>query len=203
LWDNGDTQNFADSLSAGNICVLVMDVNGCDTSVCTNVNQPPQIIIQITGITHQTSTAPNGSVTFTVTGGVQPYVISLIRYNYNDTIGGPFTGLEAGNYAIYVIDGNGITATQPFTINNNISGLAENSIPSIKVYPNPANDRLFVSAQNISDVEIYHVSGQIVLHQVVNNENNIQLNIAELPAGSYFVRVISQQNQKVISFIKQ
>jgi hypothetical protein len=203
LWNNGDTQNFADSLSAGNICVLVMDVNGCDTTVCANVNQPPQIMIQITGITHQTSTTPNGSVTFTVSGGVQPYVISLIRYNYNDTIGGPFTGLEAGNYAIYVTDANGIKATQPFTINNNISGLAENSIPSIKVFPNPANDRLFVSAQNISDVEIYHVSGQIVLHQLVNNENTIQLNISELASGSYFIKVMAQQHQKVLPFIKQ
>jgi hypothetical protein len=180
-----------------------MDVNGCDTTVCANVNQPPQIMIQITGITHQTSTTPNGSVTFTVSGGVPPYVISLIRYNYNDTIGGPFTGLEAGNYAIYVTDANGITATQPFTINNNISGLAENSIPSIKVFPNPANDRLFVSAQNISDVEIYHVSGQIVLHQVVNNENTIQLNISELASGSYFIKVKARQHQKVLPFIKQ
>lgn len=203
LWDNGDTQYFADSLSAGNICVLVMDANNCDTTVCANINQPAQLLIQITGITHQSSSTPNGSVTFTISGGVQPYDTALIRYNYNDTInGGPFTGLEAGSYAIYVTDANGITATQPFTINN-ISGLAENSIPSIKVYPNPANDKLIIAAQNISEVEIYHVSGQIVLHQVVNNENNLQLNISDLASGSYFIKVNAYQYQKVLHFIKK
>ncbi len=204
LWDNGDTQSLADSLIAGNICVLVTDNNGCDTSVCTNVNQPAQIIIQITNVIHQTSSTPNGSVTYSINGGISPYVAKLIRYAQNDTISSSFSGLTAGNYAIYVTDANNISATQAFTINNNIpSGMMENSQLLVTLYPNPANQLLWIEAENISAIEMYHISGQQVLQQQLNNENKIQLNITELPAGSYFVRVISQQNQKVIPFIKQ
>jgi hypothetical protein len=204
LWSTGGTQNIEDSLLAGNICVVVSDFNGCDTTVCANVNQPAQLIIQITNVVHQTSSTPNGSVTFTINGGVPPYLPKLIRYAQNDTVNSSFTNLAAGNYAIYIIDANNISATQPFTINNNIpGGMIENAQLNVKLYPNPARQQLWIEAEQISLVEIYHISGQLVLQQQLNNETKVELNIAELPSGSYWVRIVNQQNQKVLPFIKQ
>ncbi|MFN4235266.1 MAG: T9SS type A sorting domain-containing protein [Bacteroidia bacterium] len=205
MWDNGDTQATADSLMAGNVCVLVTDNNGCDTTVCTTITQPPQLIIQITDITHQTSTNPNGSVTFNITGGVAPYLAQLIRYAQNDTVASTFNNLAAGNYAIYVIDANGISATQPFTINNNISsGITQfSSNLMVKLYPNPARQQLTIEAPEMNLIEVYHMSGQKVVEQKINIENKVQLNIAELPSGSYFIKIATLQNQKTLSFIKQ
>lgn len=203
LWNTGGTQSVEDSLLAGNACVVVTDANGCDTTVCATVNQPPQLIIQITNVVHQTSSTPNGSVTYTISGGVSPYVTKLIRYTQNDTINSSFANLAAGNYAVYVTDANNISATEAFTINNNIpGGMMENVQLNVKLYPNPARQQLWIEAENLSAVEMYHISGQKMLEQQLNNENKVELNIAELPAGSYFVRVISQQNQKIMPFIK-
>lgn len=204
IWSSGGTQSIEDSLPAGNICVIVSDFNGCDTTVCANVNQPAQLIIQITNVVHQTSSTPNGSVTYTINGGVPPYIPQLIRYAQNDTVNSSFTNLAAGNYAIYVIDANGISTTQAFTINNNIpSGMIENSQLLVKLYPNPANQQLWIEAEQISLVEIYHISGKLVLQQQLNNETKVELNISELPSGSYWVRIINQQNQKLVPFLKQ
>lgn len=201
-WNTGDSLVSINNLSPGQYCVTVIDFNGCDTSVCENVTQPPQLIITITNITHQTSSSPNGSVSFNISGGVAPYTLALIRYNNNDTLPGPFTNLAAGNYAIYVVDSNGITATQPFTINNT-TGIFENELMITKVYPNPANELLWIEAENLRMIEVYHISGKLMLQQQLINKAKIELNIADLPSGSYFVRVISQQNQKVVPFIKE
>lgn len=201
-WNTGDSLVSINNLSPGQYCVLVIDYNGCDTTVCENVTQPPQLIITITNITHQTSTTPNGSVSFNITGGVVPYISSLIRYNNNDTIPGPFTYLAAGNYAIYVVDGNGITATQPFTINNTTS-INENEFNYVKVYPNPANQLLWVEAENIETIEVYHISGKLVLQQQLDNQTKVSLNITDLSSGSYYIRILNRNNQKVVSFIKQ
>ena len=204
LWSTGGTQSFEDSLAAGQICVVVTDSNGCDTTLCDSINQPSQLVIQINNILHQTSSTPNGAVYFAVNGGVPPYTIQLIRYDLNDTInGGQFNNLSAGNYAIYVVDANGITATQPFTINNvtGIDNLNRNLI--VKLYPNPVTQQLNLDAPEANKLEIYHISGKKVLERKLNNENKITMDVSELLPGSYFVRIEFMQNQKILPFIKQ
>jgi len=59
------------------------------------------------------------------------------------------------------------------------------------VFPNPASDKLVISAENASGVKsvwIYNTNGKLALNtgNVVNNE----VNIKTLPAGKYLVRIV-------------
>lgn len=202
LWSTGATTMNVNNLASMEICVTVTDFYGCDTTLCDSILEPSQLLIQINNIQHQTSVIPNGAVNFTVTGGVAPYITKLIRYAQNDTINSSFTNLVAGNYAIYVKDANNITATQSFTINN-LTGISDNDVLTLKVYPNPVKEKLFVEADNLTAIEIYHISGKLVLQQQLNNESKIEINVSELPAGSYLIKILDVKGHKVLPIIKQ
>ena len=75
------------------------------------------------------------------------------------------------------------------TINFVDDGIEENDNMTISVYPNPAHDKLFVNAANIQSVELYNISGQLMISSTEN-----EINVSELESGIYFVRVNSGAN---------
>lgn len=70
-------------------------------------------------------------------------------------------------------------------------------------YPNPVKEVLTLSYNdNITGVEVYNLLGQLVLTQSVN-QNEVTVNMAKLSAGSYLVKVNSENASKTIKVIKQ
>lgn len=61
----------------------------------------------------------------------------------------------------------------------------------VAVYPNPANEVIFVKSDAVQTVEIYDSIGLKVVSKDVNNSESI--NIADLASGIYFVRIIEKQ----------
>lgn len=59
------------------------------------------------------------------------------------------------------------------------------------VYPNPANDVVFVKGDDIQKVEIYNSVGLKVVSKDVNNSESV--NIANLASGFYFVKITDKQ----------
>ncbi|MDD4149342.1 MAG: T9SS type A sorting domain-containing protein [Bacteroidales bacterium] len=80
--------------------------------------------------------------------------------------------------------------------------ITENANSGFKIYPNPAKDRVFVNipemvtsaplshqiCHQISMVEIINAAGQVVLTKNISTQET-EINIKELVAGSYVVRV--------------
>ena len=64
-------------------------------------------------------------------------------------------------------------------------------LASIKVSPNPANESLFLEVagfrQNTETLFIYDLNGKVVYSNQI--ENNIQIDVANWPAGMYFAKV--------------
>ncbi|MCD4695908.1 MAG: S8 family serine peptidase [Bacteroidales bacterium] len=59
----------------------------------------------------------------------------------------------------------------------------------ILLYPNPAKDKIFIVCKdNIQSVEIFNNSGQVV-KKPGSNIKQIEINIADLPDGIYFIRI--------------
>ena len=63
-------------------------------------------------------------------------------------------------------------------------GIEENDDMTISVYPNPAHDKLFVNAANIQRVDLYNISGQLMISSTEN-----EINVSGLESGVYFVRI--------------
>lgn len=70
-------------------------------------------------------------------------------------------------------------------------------------YPNPANEKLFVESQMIINIyEIYNAAGQMVNTQVVGAESFI-IDLNELPAGVYIVKLTSEGLVQTKKFVKK
>ena len=91
----------------------------------------------------------------------------------------------------------------------NQKGLTEKL--DVRVYPNPAVDKLFVSVNaseaNNVDIMVNNQLGQNVLTitnaQIVEGNTLLELDVNSLPAGNmYFVKIVGCKDQLISSFLK-
>jgi N-acetylneuraminic acid mutarotase len=86
-----------------------------------------------------------------------------------------------------------------------ISGLSDNTnADKVEIHPNPAVDFIRISGVNgnLADVEVSDLTGKTLFR---SDEMQVtgQLNVAELNAGIYFLRVFTQTNVFQLKFIKE
>jgi len=107
-----------------------------------------------------------------VTGGVEPYDISIV---INGTI-----------QTVTVIDFDGCETTAEFT---NLS-LSEEVIEEIRIYPNPASTEIYIdltgSSNKIESLQLVSISGQVLKHyQKADNA----IDISTLSEGMYILQI--------------
>ncbi len=89
----------------------------------------------------------------------------------------------------------------------NITGIADQKITSaIKLYPNPAEDQIFISSDlNCSlTYRIINSCGIIYKKGNINDSGIQQIDISNLPKGIYFIEIIGNNNfRSFLKFIKQ
>ena len=80
-------------------------------------------------------------------------------------------------------------------------------IGEVAVYPNPSSTSItvqFASDERIKALEIFTVLGQVVETQILQNPSNtVELNVSHLSSGTYFLRLTTEQNVFVKSFVKE
>jgi hypothetical protein len=73
-------------------------------------------------------------------------------------------------------------------------GVIENNLDQVNVYPNPASDNFSISGlQNPAEIAIFDVLGKRVLAQQISGVNPV--NVTDLKAGLYLLRIMSQGQQ--------
>ena len=72
------------------------------------------------------------------------------------------------------------------------------------IYPNPANDRLFIEAESeINEVAIYTITGVIVGQQTTDNgQQSLSIDLSKLNAGIYIVKINTEKGNIVKQIIK-
>ena len=111
---SGGTSATADGLSAGTYVCTVNDANGCMTTQSFTITEPPVLTATALSQTNiSCNGASNGSATVEVTGGTGAYT-----YLWSPSGGTAITAtdLTAGTYICTVMDANGCTTTQSFTL---------------------------------------------------------------------------------------
>ena len=79
------------------------------------------------------------------------------------------------------------------TVANSVS-IQENEIEGLNIYPNPASDFVTIEltdANNEGQVEILNLLGQVVLTQPLNKDISSRINITNLDAAVYLIKVTS------------
>jgi uncharacterized repeat protein (TIGR02543 family) len=98
-----------------------------------------------------------------------------------------------------------------FVVNNNRTlvanvqntvGVEEHAI-SFDLYPNPVSDKLTVEASEAIDhVEVFSITGAMVFSQK-NCAEKVEINTTDMPAGTYVIRMTTQNTTEVRRFVKK
>ncbi|MCY7293687.1 MAG: T9SS type A sorting domain-containing protein [Ferruginibacter sp.] len=73
---------------------------------------------------------------------------------------------------------------------------------TVSVSPNPAKDMMLIEgAENFEEAHIINLQGVILKKMKV--VANLRLNVSDLRAGQYFIRLIGKAQEETISFLKQ
>jgi hypothetical protein len=118
-------------------------------------------------------------------------------------------GTQIENTAYIYFDYNApiITNTTQNNFQTVVSTINRNDDTNqLKVFPNPANEILNINLQNniIENCIITNALGQMVYSSAneINGNHKIQLNISNLSAGVYFVKVRSSNDSYTAKFVK-
>ena len=109
-----------------------------------------------------------------------------------------------GDYAVIVT--NGACSDTSDCINVTLTGVEPiSSMSRVNVYPNPTNGNAFVSLGGVgkADIIITDLTGKIMYTKNNINTTKEELPMADFAKGFYFVKVISNQQQKVIKLIRE
>jgi hypothetical protein len=94
------------------------------------------------------------------------------------------------------------TLIDDVTINYSPLGLTTNKYESLKLYPNPVYNQLFILNAPYYLASIYTIEGKLILNQKLNLNNTIDL--SDLSNGTYFIRLTNNEGFLIQEkFIKQ
>ncbi len=113
-----------------------------------------------------------------------------------------FTATTAGSYAVIVTSQNGCTATSECF---EIATLSTKSFDAAKLgyYPNPVTDVLTVSHTDIiSSLQVFDITGRIVRNLKVN-ANEVTVDMANMPAAVYIVKVFTDSTSGEFKVVKK
>lgn len=172
------------------------------TSGCTGVSAPINMTVYI----------PE-TVTFDMTWPVGPEfgqdTLCWEDYSYmlagENPTGGTFSGagvnagafnpinVTPGTWTVITYtydDVNGCVVTATDSVYTDIcSGTSLNMTSGIKVYPNPSNGMVYVSAAGINRIEVTTIDGRIVMN-AVENTGMAAIDLSRESKGVYFIKVI-------------
>lgn len=113
-WSNAMTGANISNLCAGPYTVTVTDAIGCSATASITITEPAVLDVQATSITTANCGQNDGSVTISITGGIQNYNILW------STGGNQLTesNLAPGSVSVTVTDANGCDTTMTFNVPN-------------------------------------------------------------------------------------
>lgn len=89
------------------------------------------------------------------------------------------------------------------TLHRTFDNTMDISEAAFTVYPNPASDKLLVeSAASIDSYEIFNAAGAMVSGKAVG-EKSFEINVSEMPAGTYFIKIMSDEMVQTKKFLKR
>ncbi len=81
--------------------------------------------------------------------------------------------------------------------------LNQNSINSISIYPNPADNFIYIRYQNIlpDSYKIFDLNGRLINSKIINNEDDLEINVGTFERGLYFISISSGENMDNLKFL--
>lgn len=192
-WSTGDTTSSISISEAGAYSVSVVNSSGCSASDVVNVLMIEPPVANFNTILDNTLT-----VTF-IDATTGPAVYSWDFDSDGDedlALNGTvsFTYPSRAQYTATLVVTN-LCGADTFTVDldlRNVGFDAINSVIRLNVFPNPAQEVVYVElpSKGFSEVSLLDASGRIVQHQIVNGELAV-IQRSALPSGFYLIEVMT------------
>lgn len=190
---NGEAGTTTLVVNEGNTYTIVATNNdGCSSSASIVVTENPKPTV--TGIDYTTT---GGSASFSADGATH---VTAYEWNFGD--GSPTSDdnspthsySEDNEYTITLTVSNDCgTESVTTTIIISTSGIAENDLGQISIFPVPATEIVNIEYQGAYEMEtlvVMNSLGQIVFNGKINQGGNHQLNVENYATGLYHMNII-------------
>lgn len=198
LWSNGATQALVSGLSGAVYSVTITDGNGCSAVATDTLVNPVALTAVPTAINQPGQGQSNGSIFLDVLGGNGAYTFEWMRNGAFFVASEDLTNAPAGNYTLVVTDGNNCSASFNFTLTETVGAGTVDKDVFAEVFPNPAKDKAtlsvsFPQAQSFQ-LSLCDVNGRGLKTWHYDNvsEQNIPLELRDLPSGTYQLKLLLQ-----------
>ena len=74
----------------------------------------------------------------------------------------------------------------------NVTAVEENVTDDIKLYPNPTNGNLNITAEGLKRITVINALGQVLYDNNANSDREI-MDMSRFDAGIYMVRIITEK----------
>ncbi len=199
LWNNGLTTPTLNGLPPSSYSVNVTDANGCIAVTSVIISEPTEMNVAFSSIP---STGNDGSASANVSGGVPPYIYQWDNGQTTQTA----TGLQAGEYTVFITDANGCTIQGVVTVDVNTGIIDLENLTGFELFPNPTDGQFEVSLefQQLEEgyLHIYNVLAQeLVKFELSGTSFNIPVDLRQETSGVYFAIVRTDKGQAVKRFV--
>ena len=104
--------------------------------------------------------------------------------------------------AVYEDGKTSVNVVKVVKVENDVN-VKENNAINCGIYPNPANDRLFIEAEaEIVEITVYDVYGRHQVTETPSHREMTSVNVSSLNTGIYFVKINTVNGETVKRFIK-
>lgn len=196
IWNTGATGTQLQGLTAGVYSYTFTDINGCSVSGSLELFDPDPLFVLLTpmGATAET----NGSLSWTLFGGVPPYAVTVDDIEVAGTMLGD---LEPGTYQFVAIDSQGCDFSEEVVITGP-SNIPEQELASVKVFPNPTDGLLQVSSSyRIRWVRVFDGRGRIIMERSFDAHSGV-LDVSSLAPGPYMLELHGNESTNRSRFVK-
>lgn len=126
---------------------------------------------------------------------------------YLDTNGNDFLNINLHQDTVYAVWGDTRTGVLQIWFNKKgIQGgspsgilLTDEAIPAVSTYPNPSQNILYLKGENVTEVLIYNMTGQLVTDEKITSQ---QINTSALVKGVYNIQFRTAKGNTTQRFVK-
>jgi hypothetical protein len=193
--NNQPWAGLLNEFAAGTYSLSLIDSLGCatgDTSI--TIGQPDAISVSYSVITEPLPNTNSGIITAHVVGGTPPY--SFLWNDPNQQTDSVASYLNTGWYQVQVTDSNGCNFSDSVFVD--FLGIEEmKGVADVFLFPNPATDKVSFN-KTVKRASLFTPQGKLLLYQ----ENKQTLDIENIPAGVYFLEVVTDEQASRFQLIK-
>lgn len=173
--------------------------NGCENSSTISVVVYNDLAIN--SVVTDEMLGTDGGINITITGGNAPYsfdwdVDGLGDFDDLEDL----SGLNEGTYILNVEDAAGCTEQITVEVGSQV-GIEEVTTSSIKLYPNPTSDKIYLEAEGAFSYEVVTIKGESLLQG--KSTDSATISLSRLVNGVYFVKVTANNVTNEFKVVKQ